>query len=141
MMHYILWFFNFFYAELLAVLVTISTETANGEAPWKKLFLKNLQNPQKNPSARASFLVKLQAETCNFIKKETLTQVFPCECCVTFKNNFFTEQLRPTASVWITFNLYYPVDTGHKLNVHKTFRRRPGRLLNVVCTFSLRPTG
>ena len=32
-----------------------------------------------------------------------------------------------------------PLDTGHKLNVHKTFRRRPGRLLNVLCTFSLRP--
>ena len=33
----------------------------------------------------------------------------------------------------------YPVDTGRKLNVHKTFRRRPGPLLNVLCTFSLRP--
>ena len=32
-----------------------------------------------------------------------------------------------------------PVDTGRKLNVHKTFRRRPGRLLKVLCTFSLRP--
>ena len=32
-----------------------------------------------------------------------------------------------------------PVDTGHKLNVHKTFRRCPGRLLNVLCTFSLCP--
>ena len=32
-----------------------------------------------------------------------------------------------------------PVDTGRKLNAHKTFRRRPGRLLNVLCTFSLRP--
>ena len=31
-----------------------------------------------------------------------------------------------------------PVDTGHKLNVHKTFRRRPGRLLNVLFTFNLR---
>ena len=31
------------------------------------------------------------------------------------------------------------VDTGPKLNVHKTFRGRPGRLLNVLCTFSLRP--
>ena len=34
---------------------------------------------------------------------------------------------------------HYPVDTGRKLNVHKTFRRRPGRLLNVLCTFNLRP--
>ena len=32
-----------------------------------------------------------------------------------------------------------PVDTGRKLNVYKTFRRRPGRLLNVLCAFSLRP--
>ena len=32
-----------------------------------------------------------------------------------------------------------PVDRGRKLNVRKTFRRRPGRLLNVLCTFSLRP--
>ena len=31
-----------------------------------------------------------------------------------------------------------PVDTGRKLNVHKTFRRRPGCLLNVLCTFNLR---
>ena len=30
------------------------------------------------------------------------------------------------------------VDTGRKLNVHKTFRRRPGRLLNVLYTFNLR---
>ena len=33
----------------------------------------------------------------------------------------------------------YPIDTGRKLNVHKTFRRRPRRLLNVLCTFNLRP--
>ena len=32
-----------------------------------------------------------------------------------------------------------PADTGRKLNVHKTFRRRPGRLLNVLYTFNLRP--
>ena len=35
--------------------------------------------------------------------------------------------------------VYSPVDTGHKLKVHKTFRRRLGRLLNVLCTFNLRP--
>ena len=34
---------------------------------------------------------------------------------------------------------HHPADTGRKLNVHKTFRRRPGRLLNVLCTFNLRP--
>ena len=33
----------------------------------------------------------------------------------------------------------YPVDTQLKLNVHKTLRRHSGRLLNVLCTFNLRP--
>ena len=32
-----------------------------------------------------------------------------------------------------------PVDTRRRLNVHKTFRRRPRRLLNALCTFNLRP--
>ena len=32
-----------------------------------------------------------------------------------------------------------PVDTGRKLNVHKTFRRPLGRLLKVLCRFNLRP--
>ena len=29
-----------------------------------------------------------------------------------------------------------PVDTGRKLNIHKTFIGRPGHLLNVLCTFN-----
>ena len=33
----------------------------------------------------------------------------------------------------------YLVYTRRKLNVYKTFRRRLGRLLNVLCTFNLRP--
>ena len=32
-----------------------------------------------------------------------------------------------------------PLDTGRKLIVHKTFRRRPGHLLNVMFTFNLHP--
>ena len=51
-------------------------------------------------------------------------------------------------SLWVSLNSYSlchtlfranPVDTARKLNVHKTFIRRPGRLLNVLCTFKLRP--
>ena len=33
----------------------------------------------------------------------------------------------------------YPIDTGRKVNVHNTFRRRPGRILNLLCTFNERP--
>ena len=39
--------------------------------------------------------------------------------------------------MWVVLAIH--VDTGRKLNVHKTFRRRPVRLLNVLCTFNLRP--
>ena len=28
----------------------------------------------------------------------------------------------------------YPLNLGHKFNVHKMFRRRPGRLLDALCT-------
>ena len=38
---------------------------------------------------KVSFLIKLQAEACNFIEKETLAKVFSCEFCYTFKNTFF----------------------------------------------------
>ena len=38
-------------------------------------------------------------EACNFIKKETLTQVFSRKCCEISKNTFFTEHLWETASV------------------------------------------
>ena len=39
----------------------------------------------------------------------------------------------------VLIGLLNPVDTGRKLNVHKTFNLRLGRLLNVLCTFNLRP--
>ena len=38
------------------------------------------------------------AKTCNFIKKETPAQVFVCEFWEIFKNTFFKEHLRRTAS-------------------------------------------
>ena len=37
-------------------------------------------------------------EPCNFIKKETLAQVFSCEFCEISKNTLFTEHLRTTTS-------------------------------------------
>ena len=37
-------------------------------------------------------------QTCNFVKKETLTQVFSCEFSEISKNTLFTEHLWATAS-------------------------------------------
>ena len=39
----------------------------------------------------------LRPEACNFIKIETLAQVFPCEFCEISLKTFFTEHLRTTA--------------------------------------------
>ena len=42
------------------------------------VFLEMSQNSQNSP----------QAEACNFIKKETLAQVFSCKFCEISKNTF-----------------------------------------------------
>ena len=41
----------------------------------------------------ATLLKKRLCESCNFIQKDTLAQVFSCEFCKIFKNTFFTEHL------------------------------------------------
>ena len=70
------------------------------------------------------------------------------DCCFftvdVFKYVFFTlvvlNQILLLSYYSATLLFFYnPVDTGRKLNVHKTFRRRPGCLLNVLCTFNWRP--
>ena len=41
---------------------------------------------------------KRDSGMCNFIKKETLAQVFSCELCEIFQSTFPTEHIRTTAS-------------------------------------------
>ena len=67
----------------------------------KKVFLEISKNSQENACARVSILIKLQAlaSACNFIKIETLAQVFSCEFCKISKNTFFTEHVWATASI------------------------------------------
>ena len=57
-------------------------------------------NRIKGSSCTQSYLTALAqfSGACNFIKKETLTQVFPCEFCEISKSTFFTEHLWATAS-------------------------------------------
>ena len=49
-------------------------------------------NPMKNWMSEAVTGCVLP-ETCNFIKKETLAEVFSCEFCEISKNTSFTEHL------------------------------------------------
>ena len=62
----------------------------SGRSSRPEVFLEILYNSQENTCARASFLIKLQAET--------LAQVFSCEFCEVSKNTFFTEYLWTTVS-------------------------------------------
>ena len=67
----------------------VSTEAATRIVLLKNVFLEISQNSQKNTCAKA----------CNFIKKESLAQVFFCEFFEISKNTFSTEHLQRTASV------------------------------------------
>ena len=67
---------------------TVKAEAVIRRYSARKVFLEIPQNTQENTCARVSFLIELQAEACNFFKKETLTQVFFCEFCEISKNTF-----------------------------------------------------
>ena len=54
----------------------------------KKVFLETLQNWKESTCARVSFLIKLQAEACNFMKKKDSAEVLSCEFCEISKNTF-----------------------------------------------------
>ena len=69
----------------------------------KKVFLKISQNSQENTCTRVSFLIKLQAPACSFIKKEALAQEFSCGFCEISKNTFFHRAHLVAASLFIIF--------------------------------------
>ena len=76
------------------------TEAVVWRCSVKKMFLEILQNSQENTCAKVSFLIKLQVEAFNFIKKETLIQVFSCEFCEISKDSFSYKTLPMATSVW-----------------------------------------
>ena len=106
---------------------------------------------------RVSFLIKLQASICNFIKKETPTHVFSCEFCELFKNTYFIEHIRVTAfeawsmkkkththieGLWLKFQSYFVywrcisvVGVWHKWTVKSGLNIIKTELL-VICKFS-----
>ena len=76
----------------------LNSRSSHEKCSIKKVFLKISPNSQENTCARVSYLIKLQASTCNFIKNEIRAQVFSCEFFQIFKNTYFTEHLWTTAS-------------------------------------------
>ena len=73
----------------------------------KHLFLEMSQNSQENTCAKVSFLIKLQASVCSFVKRETLAQVFSCEFCKISKNTF--SYRTPSVAVFKIIYSYFEV--------------------------------
>ena len=64
----------------------------------EKGVLRNFAKFTGKHLCQSLFFNKVAGLACNFIKKETLAQVFSCEFCEISKNTFFTEHLWTTAS-------------------------------------------
>ena len=54
----------------------------------KKGVLRNFAKVIGKHLCQSLFLIKLQAEACNFIKRETQTRVFSCKFCEISKKTF-----------------------------------------------------
>ena len=65
------------------------TEAATRGVLYKKMFLTISQKSQENT---------WQPQACNFMKKDTLVQVFSCKFFEIFKNTFLIKHLRKNAS-------------------------------------------
>ena len=88
---------------MIKVLVS-STESFGQELTQVKILIAyQFRNNHRRRSVKEVFLEisqNSQENTCaNFIKKESLAQVFSCEFCEISKNTFFKEHLWTTASV------------------------------------------
>ena len=73
-------------------------ETVARRSSVKKVFLKISQNAQEKTCVGVFFTQLQDFNLHFFIKKETPAQLFLCEFCKIFKNLFFADHLRTTAS-------------------------------------------
>ena len=70
----------------------------------KKGVLRNFAKFTGKHLYQRVFFNKKLLKTCNFIKKDSVAQVFSCNCCEISKNTFFLEHLRTTASESLKLN-------------------------------------
>ena len=68
------------------------------EVFFKRCSLKFRKTHWKTPVSGSLFLIKLQVQACNLIKKETLAQVFFCKLCEFSNNTFLYRSLQVAAS-------------------------------------------
>ena len=104
---------------------TSVTEASVQRCSVKKVFLVISQNSQEYNCVRDSFLIKLQAKGCNFIKKEYLAQVFSCEFCEISRNTFFYRTPTvATSGVSKAVKGSYIYDVHKKNQFYKSIQRK-----------------
>ena len=81
----------------LILLSTLLPEAVARRCSVKKMFLEISQNSQEK-LVLVSFLIKLQAKACNFIKKEAVAQVFFVDFAKFLRTPFLIDQPRVAAS-------------------------------------------
>ena len=96
-------------------------------------FIRQIQNPDPRIVLfpLSSYMSGLREALQTFVNQEICSIIFGIIFYFQITFDYFFSCL--ATHKWLN-----PVDTGRKLNVHKTFRRRPGRPLNVLCTFNVR---
>ena len=88
------------------------------------------QNSKKNTCVRVSFLINLMSQTCNFIKKQTLAQVFSYEFYEICQNTFSIKHIRTTASVLKGFNLSILIGQVNLIRIVITSDRIVNQIVN-----------
>ena len=78
----------------------VLAEAVHQRCSMKKGVLRNLAKFTGKHLCQRFFFNKVAGQACNFIKKESLAQVFSCEFCQISKNNFLTEHLRYWLLYW-----------------------------------------
>ena len=82
-------------------ILTATIRSSHQRCSMKKGVLRNFTKFTGKHLCQSLFFNKvagLRPQTCNFIKKEPLAQVFCCEFCENSKNTLFTEHLWTSAS-------------------------------------------
>ena len=80
-----------------------NNRSSRPEVFWKKGVLRYFAKFTGKHLYQSLFINKVAGLTCNFIKKESLAQVFSCEFCKISKNTFFYRTPQVAASIIIVF--------------------------------------
>ena len=97
---------NFVLMQHIVVQKLVKARSSHQRCSLRKCILRNFGKFTGKHLCQSFYFNKVAGLTCNFIKIETLAQVFSCEFSKIFKNNFFTEYFWATASITHTQDEY-----------------------------------